>query len=212
MNLIISSLSVSDTIQFSPCQNVLVKSRSAVSGRKDLSPCLLRATRHLPAIFCHAGLGTTHLPDWRAAWDVLLLPSHLLCNTPCLGLAMAQPCADLHHLLKLSPQNICFLLFLERTLLSCKLDLEISVHYGIHLTDCWITELGKHLIVFCLSLLWYRFLFLIHLYISEIVWLLLWTEWASDEHTTWIWSMYIFSLHYYDTAPWIRSNCLAHQI
>lgn len=185
MNLIIFSLSVSDTIQFSPCQNVLMKSRSAVSGRKNLSPCLLQATRHLPAVLCRAGLGTTHLPDWRAAWDVSPLPSHLLCNIPCVGLAMAQPSAALHSLLKFSPQSLCLLLSPRKDFIKLQVRLGklSSLQYS---SFCWIAELGKHLIVFCLSLLWNGFLFHIHLYTSEIVWLLLWTEWTSDDHTTWI--------------------------
>lgn len=113
MNLVIFPLSVSDTIQFSPCQNVPVESRTAVSVGKDLSPCVLPATRHLPAILCRAGLGTAHLPH---VWP---LPSHLLCNIPCVGLAVVQPSVDVHSLLKMSPQSLSFLL--EKTLLSCKL-------------------------------------------------------------------------------------------
>lgn len=48
MNFVISSLSIRDTIWFSRCHYVLLRSRSAAGARrKGLSLCLLWVTRHL---------------------------------------------------------------------------------------------------------------------------------------------------------------------
>lgn len=171
MNLIISSLSVSDTIQFSPCQNVLVKSRNAVSGSKDLSPCLLWATRHLAAIFRHAGLGTTHLPDWTAAWAVSPLPSHLLCKPLAWGLPWRSPVlictASWSWVLG---AFACFFL-LQRTLWSCRWDLErlSSLQYSsLWLLNYRIRKAFNSFLPFS-AVEWVP---LSYLYISEIVWLL----------------------------------------
>lgn len=186
MNPVTFSLSVSNAIQFSPCQTVLVRSRSAGGGRKDLLACLQR-TRHPPAILCCAGLGPTQLPDRGADWDV----HHCLPSCSVMSLVWGLPQLSslrVLELMKWSPQSLVFFL-LARTLWSCRLELEISAHCSVHLCAHWITVRKAFSSLLPFSAVHQVPLLYLSGSLCETAWLLLWAERASDEHSTWIWSL-----------------------